>query len=389
MKIIIYKILQHKRRYIFLVLSLVLIQSLVFLSVSFIKSEKGRFFPEIAFEIEDCFQLEINYQKEANNANLYSLVQFDNIILEGIRNIKGVKHVAIKSPRYYKNVHKSILYSSGTITNILHVETGRDFEKILKRKLIAGLPFSDMATEVPEAIVTKTMADSLNIFNKNLPQTITIRGNSKRNIGEKKCRIVGIIEDVDYFCEGKKVNTLFSNKLYNETVLIKTEKGINVEELEEKISGTVQPLIKSKSIVQLVAMKVIIYELWYENKRTNLTILSIIPLILFYSFLAIFSLFWVEVSRNKTKYGILRAIGFNRDQVFLVLIKEATFLSLISSIITAIILFNFRAMMPTSIPFFKALFLSVLSILVFVVLASLVPAIKTTKIQPAQTLSDE
>jgi ABC-type antimicrobial peptide transport system permease subunit len=122
--------------------------------------------------------------------------------------------------------------------------------------------------------------------------------------------------------------------------------------------------------------------------------LSIIPLVLFYAFFAIFGLFWSEMSRDKIKYGILRAIGFSRMQVFSLVFKEAVVLSFISFAFTSLITLNMRPMLQTGpfdsdSMFARFLILSFLVIFVFVVLAACIPAIKTTMIRPVEALSEE
>jgi ABC-type antimicrobial peptide transport system permease subunit len=399
MNLIIYKMLQHKRRYIFMILSLVVIQTLVFLTIIFLKNEKKSLFPETLFNIENCYNLEVLYPNDKNTGVEFSTFQFDEESLDMVRSVNQVKYATVKSPHVWKHVGESMLTSSGKINNIFYTETGNGFEKILNLKLLKGSLFSRNATENTEAIITKTLADSLGILNKELPQAITVNGIDKENNQEITCTITGIVEDIAYKCSGKDVFPLFCrrntlpNLEFSGSVLLKLDDHADLDELEKKIGNSIQSFTKTKPIVQLISLDMVVNEEWNEGKRMILTMLSIIPLVLFYAFFAIFGLFWSEMSRDKIKYGILRAIGFSRMQVFSLVFKEAVVLSFISFAFTSLITLNMRPMLQGSFDsdsmFAKLLILSFLVIFVFVVLAACIPAIKTTMIHPVEALSEE
>lgn len=399
MNLIICKMLQHKRRYIFLALSLVVIQSLVFLSMIFLQNEKKSLFPETVFNIENCYQLEILYPNETDKNAEFSTFQFNEESLDIIRSVNHVKCATIKSPSVRKRVYESMLTSSGKINNIFYTETGNGFEKILNLKLLKGSSFSKDTSEIPEAMITKSLADSLGIFNKELPQTITVNGIDKKNNQEITCTITGIVEDFYYKCSGKDVFPLFCrrnflpNMEFSGNVLLKLDDHADIDELENKIGNSIQAFTKTKPIVQLISLDVVVNELWHEEKRMYITMLSIIPLVLFYAFFAIFGLFWSEMSRDKIKYGILRAIGFSRLQVFSLVFKEAVILSLVSFAFTSLITLNIRPILQESLDsnalFAKLLIISFGVILVFVVLAACIPALKITMTHPVEALAEE
>ena len=399
MNLIIYKMLQHKRRYIFLILSLVVIQTLVFLSMIFLQNEKKSLFPETFFNIENCYNLEVLYPNETDKNAEFSTFQFDEESMDIVRSVNQVKYATRKSPLIFKRIHESSLTSSGKINNIFYTETDNGFEKILNLKLLKGSLFSRNATENTEAVITKTLADSLGIFNKELPQTITVNGINKENNQEITCTITGIVEDIFYESSGKDVFPLFCrtnffpNIEFSGSVLLKLDDHADIDELEKKIGNSIQSFTKTKPIVQLISLGMVANELWNEGKRMYITMLSIIPLVLFYAFFAIFGLFWSEMSRDKIKYGILRAIGFGRLQVFSLVFKEAVILSLVSFTFTGLITLNLRPILQESFDsdalFAKLLIISFLVIFVFVVLAACIPAIKTTMIHPVEALSEE
>jgi len=399
MNLIIYKMLQHKRRYIFLILSIVVIQLLVFLSMIFLLNTKKSLFPETVFNINNCYNLEVLYPNETDKDAEFNTFQFDEESLDIIRSLDQVKYATIKSPSVWKRVHESMLTSSGKIDNIFYTETGNGFEKILNLKLIKGSLFSRNATENTEAIITKTLADSLGIFNKELPQAITVNGIDKKNNQEITCTITGIVEDIYYNCSGKEVFPLFCRRNFlpniesSGSVLLKLDGNTDIDELENKIGNSIQSFTKTKPIVQLISLDVIVNELWNEEKRMYITMLSIIPLVLFYAFFAIFGLFWSEMSHDKIKYGILRAIGFTRMQVFLLVFKEAVILSLVSFIFTSFISLNIRSILQESLDSSSLvtvlLIVSFFVIFVFVVLAACIPAIKQTMVNPVEALARE
>ncbi|HEX2919710.1 MAG TPA: FtsX-like permease family protein [Bacteroidales bacterium] len=398
MRLIIYKILQHKRRYIFLLISLVVIQSLVFLSMTFIQHEKMRLFPETVFNIEDCYNLEVLYPGDKADSIGFSTFKFDEESLDVIRSIEHVKHATGKSPYVRKQVYESMLFSSGKTGNIFYTETGNGFEKILGLKLLKGSLFSQSESEINEAIITKSLADSLGIFNKELPQTITLKGTSKNNNEEITCSITGIVEDIFYKYSGKNVCPIFcrrdtqKNIEFSGSVLLKLDDNADIDAMELEIGTLIQSFTKTKPVVQLISLDMVVNELWNEQKRMFLIMLSIIPLVLFYSFFAIFGLFWSEMSHDKVKYGILRSIGFNRLQVFLLGLKEAVLFSLLSFLFSGTLVLNIITIFPGSHStqiILSNLTISFIIIFVLVVLAACIPALKFSRINPVEALANE
>lgn len=249
-------------------------------------------------------------------------------------------------------------------------------------------------------MLTETSAKHFGVFNKALPYNIILPKSYKAGKGTVEYLVCGIIKDLGFYDEmnqKKEVFPLITRAGRTTTVRIRigedinpTEIQANINEIARKRYGHLNPR------VEMIHIKKAVYRRWEGEKDEILPLLSLIPLILFYTLIALFGLFWNDVKRKKVDFGVMRAIGFNKMNIFKIVIAEALLFAAIPALFNLFIIFNFKSQLNDlfnavqgEIGIYELWLLSTLAITILIVLASIVPAIKTTHIQPAEALSNE
>lgn len=397
MKLIIHKILRHKSRYVSLILSLVIVQTLVTLIINSVISLPNEIIPDKIFNVDRVYQLKIMCENPTSSDDFF-LIGMTPAVLEAIKNIEGIDETCSGfPPKLTGEIDTYQLRSmSDSVQNVFHTEAGVGFEKIFDVELIKGKFFSDKMPEQKEVLITETLAKKLNLLNKPLPQIITLPG--RYDSIEWQSNVCGIIKDLNYYKaqkKGEKVYPLISKNPYSNSCVLKVKKGIDLATLESKIKHTVSPFLNGNlAVVEIVALEEQVWMSWNSMKNQVLPIIIVIPTILLYTIMALFGLFLNDVMRKKPEFGIMRAIGFNRFQIFSLIMKEVMAISgvtMLSVLLLGAMIPDVRKIICIGEPnsFLELWIMSSVIITVLVVLSAIIPAIKITRIQPVEALAEE
>ncbi len=397
MKLFLHKIRKYKRRYISLVLALVIVQGILLLSVNILINLKCQLFPETIFNIENTYQLEVLYPYPNTKPELVDIA-FSQQLKETIEAIDGVRiHVASGIFPLTKGlqIHQSKNELDIDVKTFT-AKAGPGFEELFPVNFLKGKGFCDVPT-IKEVILTETLAKKLDVFNKKLPTLTSLP--SRYSEEWQDFFLCGIIEDLGYFNEEKVDEAVYPiiYKAYSDFSLLKLDEDVSLFELKKKIKQAALPFTHGyEPIIQIIQLDSRVNDLWQEAKSMIIPVVSVIPIILLYVLIAMFGLFWTDMKRKKTDYGIMRAVGFSKWMIFRNLILEALLLVAFSGVISFLLTWNFSDVLKEfwkgsqgNLGIWLPWFISFMVILFLVIIASIIPAIRTIQIQPVEALSEE
>jgi ABC-type antimicrobial peptide transport system permease subunit len=395
MKMIIHKILRHKGRYVSLILSLVIVQCLMIFILNMGTSVVRDLIPDKLFNVDRVYQLEITVRQSDNSSDFFTLGIIPSVF-EAIQSVEGIDKLCLgPSPKLTGEISSyQLKYLADTVRNVFYTVAGVGFEKMFDVKLVKGDFFSENRPQLREILITETLAKRLNLLNKPLPQIIMVPG--QYNSVEWQANVCGIIKDLNYYNAQKKtekVYPLISKALALSSCILRVKKGIELTALELKIKNAVQPFVKGDlATVQLVALDETVWRPWNSVKNQVLPIISVIFIILLYTLMALFGLFWTDITRKKAEFGILRAFGFNRWHIFNVILKEVIVISGITIFLTLFISSGISVKMSSSAQYFSFIelwMISSVTITGLILFAAIIPAMKITRLNPVDALSEE
>ncbi|WP_303918643.1 ABC transporter permease [Draconibacterium sediminis] len=406
MKLFFHKLRKYKIRYISLVLALVIVQGIVFFSVNLLRNMMNELFPETIFPVENLYQCDILYYRSNTKPELVKLVSDEKLhsrleAIDGIQKVGGAGLSRLEKRISSYNCSNDL----DSTLKTFQVFAGYGFEKIFPVNFLKGKEFSDADWDgdwqkdwKEEVILTETLAKKLNLFNKELPVLVSL----PTSYVDQKWRdyyLCGIIEDLGYYNRENPSEAVYPLifKSFRDCSVLRIEEGADLYKIEKEIEQAVRPLTQdSEPNVQIVDLSSRINDDWEEMKSTIIPMLSIIPIVMLYVLIAMFGLFWTDMKRKKTDYGIMRAVGFSRRIIFRNLISEAFLLVVFAGVVSLLLMLNFSGDLRE---LFKGLSgylgmwpswtISIAFVMVLVLLASIFPALKTTRIQPVEALAEE
>lgn len=401
MKLLLHKIKRHKARYLSIILSLVVIQGILFFSINILGNFKAALFPEINFNTEQLYQLQVFFPYPNTKPEIVNM-RFNADILEKLKSIEDIESccVGFGNSLFMKKIQSYSLKTNLDSTLKIFVSSGGyGMENIIPLELLKGSFYTTPDPLKKEVILTETLARKLNLFDKPLPRTVSLPTNWA-DAKWSDFSLCGIVKDMEFYNSKDHTEAVFPlifKSFSNSSVLIKLKPKTNLAEIENKIKQTILPYVNEESpIIEIMEFRSFIMDDWERSKSQMIPLISIIPLVLFYSLFALFGLFWNDMKHKKVDFGIMRAIGFSRFSILWILIREAIFLVIAASIFSLILLLNFKTSlneyidtMEGSVGFWTSWSVGILLVLMLVITAAIIPAVKTMYINPVEALADE
>lgn len=241
-------------------------------------------------------------------------LKIKNIDKETIKNIdkeKNVEYTAIEQPQDGSNYKGQLLNITGINKNYLNIS---------KSKLISGR----MPQNTNEIAAEKWVLQNLGLEGE-VGEKISLDLNGKKK--KETFTVVGIISDRVY---EKSIGIMeFFAKVY-------PNKEVNLymkvnEDTEEGINSTINNIIKKNSIKKEDVRRntMLINSIAKSEKYDNKLLILFSIMILFLIFI-VYSIYNISIVQRLSEYGMLRAIGGNKSQIFKLTFYELLILSLIS-----------------------------------------------------------
>lgn len=290
-----------------------------------------------------------------------------------------------------------------------------DFVKIVELPMLAGEWFNmkNNNHRLPPMILTEALADSLFQGESAIGKVVT--RSISRGGSEAEFVVVGICGEyrtgefskpqASFFTrndpKGRRgpgvrsdVNGMFM--WGDASIMVKIKPEALAFDIEEKLVRTAQ---KSISADQKGNWSFYIYSLQKyrraENAKhyeTTFQYFLIMAFLLINVALGFLGIIYHGITKRRSEIGIRRAIGSTKRKVYSLILSEAllvSILGIISGAIFSMQLWIFRFVFIETDIFLKAVLLSIGTILIVVILASMFPAIKGAKINAAIALKDE
>ena len=244
-----------------------------------------------------------NYHLKINN--------IDKEIIKNINKEKNVEYTAIEQPQDGSNYKGQLLNITGINKNYLNIS---------KSKLILGR----MPQNSNEIVAEKWVLQNLGLKGE-VGEKISLDLNGKKK--KETFKVVGIISDRVY---EKSIGIMeILTKVY-------PNKEVNLymkvnENTEEGINSTINNIIKKNNIKKEDVRRntMLINSIAKSEKYDNKLLILFFIMILFLIFI-VYSIYNISIVQRLSEYGMLRAIGGNKSQVFKLTFYELLILSLIS-----------------------------------------------------------
>ena len=379
------RILKNKAKYI----TMAVIIGFIYYAVNALSSMLPEIYetvnPSYAFDIDNIYELETlqnNRSILGLESNFDNKITFDKELLRELENIDGVHSVCL-----VENFSPRIKVYGGTqlndsIKNCAFYSLGTGFDKVLNIDINRN---DGQGAIYPEIIIETSLEDKIRELGLNKSE---LEIDKEKN----KFSVVGTIEPLGI--ESNRLGNLYIGiKRISKAkkVLVRLTNDANTEKVEASIFYLLSTMYEAdKSAFNFYPYKIYGLDDWFEMKNQILSFLIIAIILLFYIMLALLGLYWNETKGRKAEIGLLRAIGFNKKQIFLLFIKEASLVSIVAIILATIVIVNiYPSDLRLPVRFIKNVIINSDFVLSFVWISILIPALKATYINPAEVLSDE
>ena len=241
-------------------------------------------------------------------------LKIKNIDKETIKNIdkeKNVEYTAIEQPQDGSNYKGQLLNITGINKNYLNIS---------KSKLVSGR----MPQNTNEIVAEKWVLQNVGLKGE-VGEKISLDLNGKKK--KETFTVVGIMTDRVYE-KSTGIMELFTNILEDKNLDFYVK--VN-EDTEEGINSTINNIIKKNSIKKEDVRRntMLINSIAKSEKYDNKLLILFSIMILFLIFI-VYSIYNISIVQRLSEYGMLRAIGGNKSQVFKLTFYELLILSLIS-----------------------------------------------------------
>ena len=241
-------------------------------------------------------------------------IKINNIDKETIKNIdkeKNIEYTAIEQPQDGSNYKGQLLNITGINKNYLNIS---------KSKLMSGR----MPQNANEILAEKWVLQNLGLKGE-VGEKISLDLNGKKK--KETFTVVGIISDRVY---EKSIGIMEILTKVNPNKEVNLYMKVN-ENTEEGINSTINNIIKKNNIKKEDVRRntMLINSIAKSEKYDNKLLILFSIMILFLIFI-VYSIYNISIIQRLSEYGMLRAIGGNKSQVFKLTFYELLILSLIS-----------------------------------------------------------
>lgn len=244
-----------------------------------------------------------NYHLKINN--------IDKEIIKNINKEKNVEYTAIEQPQDGSNYKGQLLNITGINKNYLNIS---------KSKLILGR----MPQNSNEIVAEKWVLQNVGLKGE-VGEKISLDLNGKKK--KETFTVVGIMTDRVYE-KSTGIMELFTNILEDKNLDFYVKVNENTE---EGINSTINNIIKKNNIKKedLRRNTMLINSIAKSEKYNNKLLILFSILIVFLIFI-VYSIYNISIVQRLSEYGMLRAIGGRKSQIFKLTFYELLILSLIS-----------------------------------------------------------
>lgn len=378
------RILKNKAKY----LSILAIIMVVYFAIHTLILQLPEMYAEInptrAFDIENVYELKSftsNRSILGIEGNAENIVRFDEPLVRELRNVSGIHSVCLQgsfSP--FCEIYGSTKLND-SIENFMLYGLGEGFEEVLKLEISKN---EKPVSLLPEIYLESALAEKL--------------GNEITNeleVGDEKSKyaVKGTFEPRGLKDRITKSYLFAGIQKINESdkILIRLDCKANFKNVEKAVRHLLMVRFDiDQSSFSFYPLNLEGKESWFRSRNQIVSLFIIGLILLFYVMLALLGLYWNETKSRNVEIGLLRAVGFTKRQVFALFIKESTIISAAAIVLAQIIIINIypkELKDPQSL--LVTIALSVVVVLGIVWLSVLIPAIRSSRIQPVQALSEE
>jgi ABC-type antimicrobial peptide transport system permease subunit len=380
------RILNNKAKYLTIMAIIMVVYFAIHTLFLLLPEMYAEIHPKKVFDIEDVYELKFytnNRSLLGIEGNMEMSVKFDEAMVKELKNVKGIHSVCLLgvfSP--FSEIYGSMKLND-SIRNFMLYGLGEGFEEVLNLEISKS---RETVSHIPEIYLESTLAERLNKTNSKLDEL---------EVGDEKSKYavngtfhpLGVkdkISNNNLFAGIQKIKE-------SDKILIRLNTGANFEDIEKSVSYLLIGMYGvDQSSFSIYPLNLEGKEEWFKNRNQIVSFFIIGLILLFYVMLALLGLYWNETKSRNVEIGIMRAIGFTRRQVFGLFMKESTIVSAAAIVIAQIIIVNVN---PKELKepkvFFFNIIVSSLVVLSIVWLSVLIPAVKSSQIQPVQALCDE
>ena len=342
-------------------------------------------YPKQAFDIENVYELKSLQDRTSFlglESNVVKKVLFDEPLVRELENTDGVRSVCLSGSflptrEIYWNTPLN-----DSIENFMLYSLGEGFDKVLKLNIEKA---GDTEPAYPAIFIETTLAGKLRKSGMN--EKVIEFGNEKKNY-----KVAGTFQPIGV--TSKRIGPLYlgiEKVSEASSVLIRFAEGANIEKAKASIYDLLTARYEvDQSAFDLYPLNIYGKDTWFEMKNQIISMLILALVLLFYVMLALLGLYWNETKSRNAEIGLMRAVGFTKMQVFGLFIKETTIISAVAIVFAQVIIVNvYPEGLKSPGAFLVSLVLNSAIVLGIVWLSVFIPAVKSSKIQPAQALSEE
>ena len=363
---------------------------------NFVKS----FSPRLSIPIENRVELFMEWNTKEMNKEQQSIRDQLKRRVNKLSFVESSEYV-VNDCINFTRFHSYDKYSDNTYL----LYCGVDFDEVFDLELSKGEWFktTGSASQFAQVVITENHANELGIEVISNETTFVVPYKMGQKMDSITYQVVGIVSNLENMRKsGKLEKTIFpifisvsANKnLYSsfldERMILKMKKNFSFENLNDDVVTLLDDHGISKYLhqYQLVTLKKRMRQQLLNHFETHKLLYGLVFVLLSYLFVTLFGNFW-KISRARThEIGIRRAIGHRRSAVIWYIMMEA--LSIYLLVISAAIILLISFPIPEIHEFPILVFvISGTIILMIVIIAASIPAVRAGSINPIVALAEE
>lgn len=340
------------------------------------------------FAVEDTYTVSLPFPEEADSSRR---VQVKRQVVNELMNNPGVVEASYSNfaVPYNSGGWSSNTFVDGKEAHSFFVVADDKFDKVHQLQLVQGRWFeaSDAVRRIPPVVINQLYVDKYLEDREALGTMIQVDGAERE--------VVGVISHYKYrsdFLSESPVTVMFEPAFTAKSGFL----NINVKpgtpatfelELSDILEGT----------GYLTGFQI----LKTESKRPVVNRFFMIPMYIFVFLcvflilnvaLGLFGVVWYNINKRTSEIGLRRAVGATNQMIYLQLAGEQLAIATISLLVGLIIAVQFPILkvfyLDASL-YIKGMILAMVTVLVVILICSLLPGRKASKIHPAIALHEE
>jgi len=335
----------------------------------------------------------ISENQKPNNLSNGNISELIELQLNTVRGVQGVTRVIEATPFFLSMWSLSLKYNDIHSDAVIHIADA-NYQSVMNYNMLAGQWYThSMEKEsTPPMVIDRRLAEK---FFGNASDAIgKIIEYEKRNY--KICGVCADYKRMDnedfWPCFFIPISSYDNADNHNINYLIK----FNADKYPFKeIEQSVYSVLDSKNweISLLNSLETMRQEIANKQRIEIISVIFVCAILLVTALLGIIGIFSYSINRRKSEIGLRRATGAPLNSIWIQLLTEMLFVSIVAILPAIIILIqiplfgNFEE--SSKITFFFSIFGVGIILLVMILAAVFYPAHKASRIEPALALKDE